>query len=548
MTTLTTPARPASRAAGPRHLAGTGALLRLALRRDRLMIPAWVLLLGLAVASTSSSFASLYDTAAQRAGLAASMSANGSMRALYGPVFSDSVGGLVAWRMGGLGAVLAAVMSLLIVVRHTREEEETGRQELLSAAMVGRRAPLTAALLAALIANAGLAALITAGLAGSGEPAAGSLALGVAVGGSGLLFAGLAAVAAQLTESARLAKGLTGAAVGLAFVLRAAGDAGTADASSPLTWVSPFGWAENLRPYAGERWWVALLFLAAAALAVGAAYALTARRDLGMSFLPARPGPARAPASLSGAVGLAWRLQRATLLGWTAGFLAAGSVFGGIADGAADMVGDNRRAREIFERMGGQQGLTDVFLATMTGMLGMVAVIYATGSVLRLRAEETGDRAEPVLAGAVSRLRWAGGHLAIAYLGTAVVLAFGGLALGVSYGATTGDIGGRTGPVLAAALAQIPAVWTLTGLAVLVLGLLPKAAPAVWAPVGACLAIGWIGPALEFPQWAMNLSPFSHLPKLPGADATASPFLWLLAVSAATTAVGLAGLRRRDMG
>ncbi|MFJ6601402.1 ABC transporter permease [Streptomyces lydicus] len=537
-----------ARAAGSRPLAGTGALLRLALRRDRVLIPAWVLALGLTVASMGSAFEALYGTAAARAALAGSMNANGSMRALYGPVFGYSLGGLIAWRMAGFGAVLAAVMSLLIVVRHTREEEETGRQELLSAAMVGRRAPLTAALLTALLADAVLAALIAAGLAAAGRPATGSLALGLAIGCTGMLFAGLAAIAAQLTESARMAKGLTGAVLGLAFALRAAGDAATADSSSPLTWVSPIGWSENLRPYAGERWWVLLLFAAATAPAVCASYALTARRDLGMSFLPARPGPAAAPRSLAGPFGLAWRLQRTTLAGWSAGFLCAGGIFGGIAKGAADLVGGNQQTREIFERMGGQQGLTDAFLATMAGLLGMVASLYAAGAVLRLRGEETGDRAEPVLAGAVGRLRWAAGHLVIAYAGTAVVLACGGLALGVSYGLSVGDLGGQLGPVLAAALAQVPAVWTLTGVAVLVFGLLPKATSTVWAVVGGCLALGWLGPSLKFPQWAMNLSPYGHLPKLPGAEATAAPFVWLLALSALFAAAGLAGFRRRDIG
>ncbi|QTZ92795.1 ABC transporter permease [Streptomyces auratus] len=545
---MTTAAAPLSApAARARQLAGTGPLLRLALRRDRVLIPAWVLGLGLVVTGTGSSFEALYDTAARRAALAASMNGNGSMRALYGPVFGDSVGGLIAWRMAGFGAVLAAVMSLLIVVRHTREEEETGRQELLCAAMVGRRAPLTAALLTALTANTALAVVIAGGLAGSGRPAAGSLALGLAIGGTGMLFAALAAIAAQLTESARLAKGLTGAALGLAFALRAAGDTATADGSSPLTWISPIGWSQNLRAYAGERWWLVLLFLAATALAGSVAYALTARRDLGMSFLPARPGPAAAPRSLSGPFGLAWRLQRTALGGWTLGFVCAGGLFGGIAKGAADLVGGNERTREIFARMGGQQSLTDAFLATMAGMLGMVAALYAVGAVLRLHGEETAGRAEPVLAGAVGRLRWTAGHLALAYGGSAVILAFGGLALGVSYDLSAGDPGGRTGPVLAAALAQAPAVWTLTGLAVLVFGLLPRATPAVWALVGGCLTLGWVGPSLDFPRWAMDLSPYSHLPKLPGADATAAPFLWLLALSAVFTAAGLVGVRRRDL-
>ncbi|MFC6065134.1 ABC transporter permease [Streptomyces ochraceiscleroticus] len=541
-------AAPAGRR-GSRDLAGTGALLRLALRRDRLMIPLWVLLLGLTVAGLSGTLEALYDTAAERAELGRSMNANASMRALYGPVFGDSIGGLVAWRMAGFGAVLAAVMSLLIVIRHTREEEETGRQELLSAAMVGRRAPISAALLTAFLANAALALVIAAGLAKSGQPVAGSLALGLAIGGCGMFFAGVATIAAQLTESARLAKGLTGAVVGLAFVLRAAGDAATDDGSSPLTWISPVGWCQHVRAYAGERWWVLLLFAAGAAVAGGVGYALTARRDMGMSFLPARPGPARAPASLNGAFGLAWRLQRTTLLGWAAGFAVAGGVFGGIADGASDMVGDNEQTRRILERMGGTQALTDTFLATMVGMLGMVAAVYAAGAVLRLRGEETGERAEPVLAGAVGRLRWAASHLVIAFLGSVVVMAVGGVGLAVGYGSAVGDLDGRRfGAVVGAALAQIPAIWVLAGLATLLFGSLPKLATAAWGLVGASLALGWIGPALDLPQWAMDLSPFSHLPKLPGGEVTATPFLWLLLIAALSTAVGLVGLRRRDMG
>ncbi|MYT30834.1 MULTISPECIES: exporter of polyketide antibiotics [unclassified Streptomyces] len=553
MSALAAPA--AVRPGRPRHLAGTGTLLRLALRRDRLMIPAWVLVLGLSVTAMGPAFASLYATAAERAGLAASMNASGSLRALYGPVFGDSLGGLVAWRMAGLGAVLAAVMSLLIVVRHTREEEETGRQELLSAAMVGRWAPLTAALLAALLADAGVAALTAAGLTAAGLPAVGSLALGVAIGGTGLLFAALAAIAAQLTESARLAKGLTGAVLGAAFALRAAGDAAADGGGSPgsgagsaLTWLSPVGWAQNLRAYAGERWWVMLLPAAATALATAAAYALTARRDIGMSFLPARPGPARAPRSLGGPGGLAWRLQRTALAGWTAGFALAGAVFGGIVKGATSLAGGNQRTREIFERLGGQQSLADAFLASLTGLLGMIAALYAVGAVLRMRAEETGGRAEPVLAGAVGRLRWAAGHLALALAGTAVVLAAGGLTLGIAYGASAGDVAGGTGRVLAAALAQVPAVWTLAAAATTVLGLLPRATGAVWALTGGCLAVGWLGPVLQLPQWALDLSPFGHLPKLPGGAVTAAPFLWLTALTVVLISAGLAGLRRRDIG
>ncbi|MGP3926543.1 ABC transporter permease [Streptomyces sp. 8N616] len=534
-------------AGGAHNLAGTGALLRLALRRDRVMLPVWVLALTVSVVSSANSFRTLYDTAAERADLARSVTTTGSLRALYGPMFSDSLGGIVGWRMVPFVSVLAAVMSLIVVVRHTREEEETGRQELLSSAIVGRRAPLTSALLAGLTANGLVALFVALGLRGLGLPGGGALALGLTLAGVGLCFAGIAAVTAQLTESARLAKGLAGAAIGLAFLLRAAGDAATTDASSPLNWLSPIGWAENVRPFAGDRWWAVLLLYAAAAATAGAAYVLAGRRDIGASFLPARPGVPFAPGYLSSAYGLAWRLQRGTLLGWSLGFAVSGVVFGGMTDGVADLVGGNEDTREIFERMGGQEGLTDAFLASMTGMLGMVAAIYAVGCVLRMRGEETGERAEPVLSGAVSRFHWAASHLVFAFAGSAVVMLVGGLGMGIGYGIAAEDVGGQLPPVLGAALAQLPAVWAPAAVAALLFGAFPKASVAAWAAVGTCLAIGWIGPALKLPQPVMNISPFGHLPKLPGGEFTAAPYGWLLVLTALLTAAGVAVFRRRDL-
>lgn len=530
--------RDGSRSAVGSRFAGTGALLRLALRRDRLTTPLWVLVLGGSFSSVTSSFTSLYDTAAQRAELAASTNGNSSLRALYGPVFSDSIGGLVAWRMVGFGAVLAAVMSLMIVARHTREEEETGRQELLSSAVVGRSAPLSAALLAAVTANAALAVVIAAGLAGAGAGGPGAAALALAVAGTGVLFACTAAVAAQLTENTRLVRGLTSAVLGAAFVLKAAGDAATDDASSPLTWLSPIGWAENVRAYASERWWVLLLPVAAILVQAALAHALTTRRDIGMSFLPSRPGPAAG--RISSASGLALRLQRGALTGWTLSFAVVGLVFGGLANGAAELVGDNARTQEIFRRMGGAAGLTDTFLAATAGLLGMVAALYVVASVLRLHGEETAGRAEPVLAGPVGRTHWAAGHLVVAFGGSALLLTAGGLGLALGHGH-------RPAAILGATLVQLPAVWLLGGLAVLLYGAAPKLAAGAWALVGLCLAVGWIGPALDLPPAAMNLSPFSHLPKLPGDAMTWPPVLLMTTGAAALIATGLATLRRRDL-
>ncbi len=516
--------------------AGTGVLLRFSLRRDRVMIPVWVAVNALMVLSMPNTLKGLYGTPSERADLIHQVAGNASFRALIGPVFDTSIGALTAWRVGVYAGLLAAVTSLLVVVRHTRDEEESGRQELVASGMVGRRASLTAALLAAGVANAVLALLVTAGLAGQG--AVGALALGLGLAAVGMVFATMAAIVAQLTESARLARGLTSAVLGAAFVLRAAGDAATDDGSSVLTWLSPLGWLENLRPYAGERWWVLLLFAAAVLLQGAVAYALADRRDVGMSFLPTRPGPATGRLATAGA--LAWRLQRGSVYGWSIAFFVVGVVYGGLTDGVADLVGDNAGARRIFERMGGQSGLTDAFLASMVGMMGLVAALYVVGSVLRLHGEETSGRAEPVLANAVGRLRWAAGHLLVAFTGSALIMLITGLGFTVGYGK-------EIGPILGACLVQVAAVWVIGGVAVLLYGLLPRSAPAAWGLAGAVLLLGWVGPALDVPQAVLDVSPFGHLPKLPGGEMEWGPVLTLLGIAVVLVAAGLAGLRRRDM-
>ncbi|MES4906265.1 MULTISPECIES: ABC transporter permease [unclassified Streptomyces] len=543
-TRVTTPER-----TGSRDLAGTGTLLRLALRRDRVMMPVWVLAIAATASSTYSRMKSTYDTAADRAKAVADMNGNSSMRSMLGTAFGDSYGALTAWRVGVFLAAFAAIMSVLLVIRHTREEEESGRQEALSAGMVGRRAGLTSALLTVVIANTALGLLITATLASAGT--GGALAQGLAVGLTGLAFGGLAAVTAQLTENTRLARGIATGAVGVAYMLRLVGDAAkdaSEGSSHVLVWLSPLGWAENTRPFANERWWALLLLAALAAAAFGLAYSLAGRRDIGASFFASRPGPATAASSLKGVHGLAWRLQRGTLLGWGIGIGLSAAGLGGVANGADDIVGDNKNNIELIERMGGAQDLNNAFLATMVAALGMILTVHTAGAVLRLRGEETDQRAEPLLANAVSRLRWATSHLVHAYLGPVVILGVGGLTMGVVYGAGSDDLGGELPRILGATLAQVPAVWVITSVAVLLFGLLPQyTASLTWAVVGVVIAVGWLGPALDAPKALQDISPFGHLPKLPGETVSAAPFLWLTLLSAVLTAAGLWGLRRRDM-
>ncbi|MFC7618597.1 ABC transporter permease [Actinokineospora soli] len=378
-------------------MTGTLALIRLALRRDRVVLPIWIVLLGLIPVSGVAAYEELFPDAASRAALSAGAGSNPSIAVLFGPAYDlTTAGGFTAWRFGMFTALFTALMAVFTVTRHTRAEEDSGRLELLGSAVVGRRAALTAAVAVAGGASLVIGLVIGAGLTGAGVDAGPSFLFGLGIAGTGLAFTAISATTAQLTEYARSANGLATTAMGVAFLLRGVGDS-TATLTW-LSWLSPLAWPQLAKPYVEDRWWVLVLPVGTALVIGGLAYVLVGRRDLGAGFLPQRPGPARAPASLGGPLGLAWRLQRGGLIGWAIGFAVVAAVFGSIANGIADLFDGNQQMTEMLTRMGGADALVDAFLASMTGTFGLLAGVYGVQAVLRMRAEESGVRAEPVLA------------------------------------------------------------------------------------------------------------------------------------------------------
>lgn len=531
-----------------RNLAGLGRLVRLILRRDRFILPLWVLVFSLLPTAVASAFSDLYPTPEEVADAATQFGTNPSFNGLLGPIYGETLGSLVAWRNSILFVILG-VVSLLTVIRHTRVEEETGRRELLGSTVVGRHAPLTAALATVAGANFVIGALVATTLPGSDLPVTGSIALGIAIAASGIVFAAVGAVAAQVTETAGGARGIGVGAIAVAFVLRAAGDsAGDDGAISWLSWLSPLGWAQRIRPYASERWWV-VAALAALTLVVGAvAYLLSVRRDVGSGLVPARLGPAYASPQLSTPLALAWRLHRGLVVGWSAGLAVLGVVYGSVADGVTDLISDNPDMREMFERLGGAGALIDLYLSGVMSILALIASGYAVQAALRLRVEEEALRAEPILATSVSRLRWLSSHLLFAFVGPTVAVMVAGFAAGLTYGVIAGEVVEQVPRLLGAAAAQLPAVWLLAAVAVALFGILPRLTQLGWVIYGAVLLITLLGAVLGLDQWVLDLSPFVHVPTLPGGELLLAPLAWLVVVGGLFVVGGFSRFSQRDIG
>ena len=182
-------------------------------------------------------------------------------------------------------------------------------------------------------------------------------------------------------------------------------------------------------------------------------------------------------------------------------------------------------------------------------ILGLVTAGYAISVVLRLRSDETSERAEPVLATAARRVSWGSSYLVVAAAGSAVMLAAAGLGTGLAYGLRAGNAGTQVPRLLGAALAQWPAVLAVAAIAAALFGLWPEFCVAGgWTALALAAVVMLLGPTLRLAQWVQDISPFTHVPKLPGGTVSAAALAWLCVAALALVAAGLAGLRRRDIG
>lgn len=525
-----------------RSLVGTGALVPSIVTRDRVRLLAWIAGIALLVLVTAASTKGLYATQADLDEAAAASLDNPAALAFNGPAQAlDTIGGQVAFQVGAFGLVMVGLMSVLLVSRVTRGEEDSGRLELVRAMPIGQHAPLAAGLLVVAGAHLVLGILVVVSLLALDLPTAGSIVFGASFTAFGLAFAGITAVTAQVSANPRVASGTAGAVLGLAFAVRAVGDIG----DGSLSWLSPMGWAQKARPYAGEQPWALLLCVGLATGLLWSARALAERRDFGAGLVADRPGPPVAPPSLSSPLGLAVRLHRAATFWWAGSVLALGLVYGSLAESIDDFVGDNEALQEMLASAGGAS-LTDSYLSTSLLIMALTAAGPAIQITLRLRSEETALRTEAILATGTSRLAWAASHLLAALTAGALTMLVGGLGLGAGYAATGG--GATQVPRLAgAALVYVPAVWVLAGLGVALFGLAPRLTNGAWLGLVGCLVVGMFGALLDLPGWVAGISPFDHTPAMPGESFRLLPAAAVLLVATALTAAGLATFRARDL-
>jgi ABC-2 type transport system permease protein len=529
---------------GPSFLTGTGPLLKVSLRQDARNIVPWVGLITVLSASSILAYTWIFTDPAQRQALAATLGTNPALSLIFGTARDLSTAdGFNAWRAGMLGALFAGLMAILIVIRNSRANEDSGQAELIASGVIARRSRLAVAVLMAVIASLALGVvcfLVTVACGGGVES---TLILSSTFAASGLMFAGIAAVAAQIGSDARTASSIAVGTLGVLFVLRGYIDSsGTSDWA---TWLTPFGWLEETRPSTANNAWPLLLCLAFAVLLVLAAFVLQEHRDFGQGLYATRPGPAEA--GIAGNVwGLALKLNRASLISWLVAFAGLGLIFGTLATSIADLLKTNPQMAQILA-----SGVTDAahltfaFLVTILQIIAIIAAVMGVQIVLRVYAEEVDYRVEPLLAGSLRRQTYLAGNALVAFLGTAVALLVAGTGLGLVAAAKDDTISAAN--VVKQSLVTIPALWTLVALALAAVGAVPRLRMIGWLGVVATFGLTILGPTFNLPDWALGFSPLRHVPNVTAPSPDWTGLAWLAGFIVLFLTVGFVGYRRRDI-
>jgi len=549
---MTAPAVSLSRAT--EEFSKLGTLVGSILRRDRVRLAAWFLGLVVCIASATQAMAKMFSDPTSTATVArAQIMATPTGQAFGGPgygIHDYTLGAIMMNELLMSTLVVMAIMSILLVIRWTRGDEETGRGELVGAACTGRSAQLTAAIKVGFGLNLAIALGLTGGLMAQGLALSGSLAFGLGAGLTGWFFVGLGAVAAQVFTTGRAAASGAMAVMGLFYLIRVAGDVGHAQqaagdpAGSPLSWFSPFAWPTQTRAFVELRWWPLIYSFALALILAGLAAYLLHKRDFGAGLVQPKAGRAQAKASLRSPMTLNWRLERSSFTAWAigAGLIGLSCGFINVNTTIKEMLSGNATLEAVWGGSGAD--ITSGYYAILLMYGGVLAIAFAMNVVAHLHSSETKGLTELQLSTPVSRPQLMTSGAVIALAGGVAILVLTGLTLAV--GAVPVN-GASWWALLQGGLVLIPALLVFVGLGLTLLGWAPRAVSLMWVYLVYAVVARLFGAVLNLPAWAVNASVLAATPTVPAEPVTYAPLVVMTVVGVVLVALGYAGYRRRNI-
>ncbi|WP_404451494.1 ABC-2 transporter permease [Virgibacillus necropolis] len=527
---------------------GTAKLTRLIFRQQRFKILVWLLGLIVVTLAAAAAYPGMYKDEQAIHAFSVTMD-NPAMIAMVGPgyvgeEYLNSIGTLFANEMLLFTAIAVAIMSILLVAQSTRADEEDGRTEMVRALPVGRLSYVSATMIVLIVTNVLLALLTGIGLVAlgiEGVHVEGSFLYGSILGSTGLVFAGFTVIVAQLAETSRGTTMLSFAVLIVAYLVRAIGDV----SNETLSYLSPLGWAVRTDVFAGNSWWTVFLPLALCLVSTIVALYLSSIRDLDAGFIPVKGGRMHASPLLQTPFGLILRLQRITIIAWAIGMFALAASFGSILGDLETYFADIEFMQAFLTEESGYT-MTEQFIVLLMAIMSLISTIPAVMIVLKLKGEENKNRTEHFFSRAVSRTHLLGSYSILAILVSFIMQSL--VAIGLwSASVTVMEDALTFGTTFGSALVYLPAMWIVVGLAVLLIGLIPKLTGFVWLYVVYSFIVVYLGRLLDFPKWMNGLSVFEHVPQIPVEDMDLIKVTVLTIIAIVMTFAGIIGYNKRDI-
>lgn len=520
-------------------------LLRFNWRQNWLASIIWTLsVVGITVI-IADAFVNLFGSEAERSTMAQTLE-NPAMVAMVGPVYgidNYTTGAMMANQMLLFTAIVLGIMSILMVTKLTRKQEEEGKYELIRSMPVGRLSSLSSALMLVALVNVviGLATAISLIVVNvEGIDVEGSIMYGAVLTVTGLMFTGITAVITQLTETSRSTLGLSIAVLLVTYFVRAIGDV----SSEVLSLASPLGLVLRAEVYVENYWWPIIVSVVITLVLTILAFYLHNRRDLGAGLLPSKPGKKEASKLLLSPLGLLLRLQRTQIISWLVAMLFLGASYGSVLGDLESFFADN----EMFQQLLGDHPaytMTEQFITMLMVILSIFATIPMVVSFLRVRGEEKKERNDHLLTTGISRYT-----LLSHYLGISVVVGVVSLFIALyslwAAGSVVMDEAIPLENILKAGMSYLPAMLIILAIANLLFAFVPKWTPLVWAYLVFSFFTVYLGGMIDIPEWLANISSFNHIPQLPVEEFTWIPLIVLMAIGIIALIVSQFGYRSRD--
>ncbi|WP_018932507.1 ABC transporter permease [Gracilibacillus lacisalsi] len=520
-------------------------LLRFNARQNWLSSIIWALAIVGVTVVVAGAFVSLFGSEQERDTMAQTLE-NPAMVAMVGPVYgidNYTTGAMMANQMLLFTAIVLGIMSILMITKLTRKQEEEGKFELIRSMPVGRLSSLSSALIVVALVNLIIGLITSIGLIlinVESIDVEGSIMYGAVLAVTGLMFTGITAVITQLTETSRGAIGLSIAVLLLAYFVRAIGDV----SSEALSLLSPLGLILRTEVYVENIWWPIIVSVVIALVFTVLAFYLHNRRDLGAGLLPSKPGKKEASKLLLSPLGLILRLQRTQIISWLVAMLFFGASYGSVLGDLESFFADN----EMFQQLLGDNSeytMTEQFMMMLMVILSIFATIPMVISFLRVRGEEKKERNDHLLTTGISRYK-----LLSYYLGVSVVI--GAVSLFIAlYGLWAAGAAVMDDPIpleniLKAGMSYVPAMLIVLALANLLFAFLPKWTSLVWAYLVFSFFTVYLGGMIDIPEWLANISSFNHIPQIPVEAFTWTPLVVLLVIGLVALIASQFGYRNRD--